>query len=129
MSGYVDSEKLAALYAHSLCFVLPSSMEGLSIALLEAMGHGCPVIVSDIPENTEVTGDTGFTFPVGDWKRLRDHLAELIRDPVRAALAGEACRRRALATYNWDRAVDQLEDLYLDLAGPRRSTSSAARVA
>ncbi|MBA2565172.1 MAG: glycosyltransferase family 4 protein [Gemmatimonadetes bacterium] len=114
-TGYVDSGTLAALYAHAFLFVLPSYMEGLSIALLEAMSYGCPVAASDIPENREVVGEAGFTFPAGDWQRLRDLLAELTADPERVRAAGEAGRRHVLATFSWERVVDGLERVYLEL--------------
>jgi glycosyltransferase involved in cell wall biosynthesis len=42
-------------------FVLPSDMEGMSLALLHAMGDGLCVLASDTPENREVIQDAGFT--------------------------------------------------------------------
>ena len=48
-----------------MLFVLPSDLEGLSLALLDAMGAGLCVLASDIPENREAVEDAGFTFRQG----------------------------------------------------------------
>ena len=42
-----------------LAFCIPSTIEGLSITLLEAMSHGRICIASDIPANKEALGDSG----------------------------------------------------------------------
>ncbi|NIP58594.1 MAG: glycosyltransferase, partial [Gemmatimonadetes bacterium] len=57
-----------AFYREADAFVLPSRSEGMSNALLEALAHGLPCVVSDIPENREVVRDgrTGLVFPAGD---------------------------------------------------------------
>ena len=47
---------------NAMIFVLPSDMEGLSLALLDAMGAGLCVLTSDVPENREVVDGAGFTF-------------------------------------------------------------------
>ena len=57
MAGFQSGNSLRQLYAHAGLFVLPSSHEGLPIALLEALSYGLPVLVSDIPSNLEVVGD------------------------------------------------------------------------
>ena len=44
---------LAELYSNAYCYVLPSTIEGQSIGLLEAMSYGLPCVVGDIPENKE----------------------------------------------------------------------------
>jgi len=44
-----------------MIFVLPSDMEGLSLALLDAMGAGLCVLTSDVPENREVVDGAGIT--------------------------------------------------------------------
>jgi len=57
LTGMVKNEKLAELFSHAALFVLPSSHEGLSLSLLEAMSYKRKVVVSDIPANLAVNLD------------------------------------------------------------------------
>ena len=54
LTGFIKGDKLQTLLSHAAMFVIPSSHEGLPIALLEAMSYGLPVLASDIPANKEV---------------------------------------------------------------------------
>ena len=47
LTGFVKGQKLHSLLTHTRCFVLPSSHEGLPIALLEAMSYKLQVIISE----------------------------------------------------------------------------------
>ena len=58
--------------------MLPSSHEGLPIALLEAMSYRLPVIVSDIPANKEMGLDASCYFETGNIEQLADRLQEII---------------------------------------------------
>jgi glycosyltransferase involved in cell wall biosynthesis len=80
-TGHVKGEALAQLFGHAYAFVLPSHLEGQSVALLEALGAGRAVLVSDIPENLEAIEAGGFTFRVGDVADLRSKLAWLVANP------------------------------------------------
>jgi glycosyltransferase involved in cell wall biosynthesis len=110
--GWVDQQTLAELYSNCALFVLPSSMEGLSVALLEAMSYGAPVLVSGIPENVEVIGDAGVTFQVGNLKDLTSQLSRLILDPVGRHSMGERGRQRVREHFTWDDAVRSFERVY-----------------
>lgn len=81
--GFVDGERKAELYANTHCFVLPSDLEGQSIALLEAIGYGIHVICSDIQENRAVSGGYCMTFHAGDADDLLHKLQEADRMPFR----------------------------------------------
>ncbi|TAN59219.1 glycosyltransferase, partial [bacterium] len=77
-TGYQNGEILRELYSNAYLFVLPSELEGLPIALLEAMSYGKTALASDIPENREVMGDFGFTFRTNDTKNLAEKLKILL---------------------------------------------------
>ncbi|RJP56308.1 MAG: glycosyltransferase family 1 protein [Candidatus Auribacter fodinae] len=57
MMGYMDKNKLVALYNMASVCVLPSFYEGFGLPVLEAMSCGTPVIVSDSDWGREITGD------------------------------------------------------------------------
>lgn len=54
---YVPDEDLPLLYKNAVCFILPSLYEGFGLPVLEAMVHGCPVIVSNVSSLPEAGGD------------------------------------------------------------------------
>jgi glycosyltransferase involved in cell wall biosynthesis len=74
-------------------FVLPSELEGLSLALLDAMAAGVCVLASDIPENNEVVDGAGFTFQRGDQADVERMLDLLPRKQLREAV-GQTYRQR-----------------------------------
>lgn len=127
-TDYVHGAELEALLDHAYAAVLPSTLEGLSIALLEALAYGRCVLVSDIPENLEVVGDAAPHFRSKDVAGLAAALRRLGDDPAEVE-AYEAEVRRDLATrFTWDKVVDQLETVYRDvLAGKRAATVEAPR--
>jgi glycosyltransferase involved in cell wall biosynthesis len=85
--GGVDDVTLAELYDAATVLALPSTYEGFGLPVLEAMAHGCPVVVSDAACLPEVVGDAGAVVPLGDV----DALAAALASPP----DGEAGRERA----------------------------------
>ena len=108
MTGFVKGDKLHALLTHARCFVLPSSHEGLPIALLEAMSYGLPVIVSDIAANVEMGLAADSYFPLGDVQALR----RKIQDNINKEVSHE---QYDLTKYGWDRIADQVSRVYQSL--------------
>jgi glycosyltransferase involved in cell wall biosynthesis len=82
------------LLAAADIFVLPSEREGLSFALLEAMGHGLAVVVADGAGNPEAIGDAGVVVAAGDRGELARALTELARDDNLRGSLGRAARKR-----------------------------------
>jgi glycosyltransferase involved in cell wall biosynthesis len=111
LTGYLNGEALAQLYSHAGAFVLPSSHEGLPIALLEALGYGLPVLASAIPANLEVGLEGSSYFPLGDVHALADALRRASQTPL-----GEqerlARRQWAVHTYDWNRIAQQTLAVY-----------------
>ena len=89
--------------------VLPSDQEGLSLALLEAMGTGVCVLTSDTPENCEVIEGTGFTFKRGDVLDLERMLGSLLSDPRLRASSGISGQQRARQHYLWETIVKEID--------------------
>lgn len=114
-TGFVHGEVLDELYSNAELVVLPSSLEGLSIALLEGMSYGRCCLVSDIPPNREAGADCAPYFPSGDATVLGARLAELLGDDEARARYGAAARRRVLETYSWERAAAATLAVYRDL--------------
>lgn len=76
LTGFQSGLELAELYANAGIFVLPSSHEGLPIAMLEALSYGLPVYASDIPANLEVGLPNHNYFSLGNVEQLSRMLNE-----------------------------------------------------
>lgn len=111
-TGYQHGAVLDQLYAHAYACVHPSEVEGLPIAVLEAMGHGRAVLVSDIPENLEAIGDAGMQFRVRDTESLRAALETALRNPAMVTAIGARARQRIAVEFDWDRIAAATESVY-----------------
>jgi glycosyltransferase involved in cell wall biosynthesis len=112
---WVYGRALDELLTNAALFVLPSDMEGLSLALLDAMGAGVCVLASDIPENREVIENTGFTFQLGDAADLERMLRLLLSDPNARTVAGRNAQARVRERYLWPRIAAQVAQSYVEL--------------
>ncbi len=122
MAGYVYGESLQELYANAAAFVLPSSLEGLPLTLLEAASYGTPVVASDIPPHVEILQDDApghHLFPSGSRAALTEALVAVLSDPERERKGARALQERILAAYRWDDVVDATERVYLDVVAGR----------
>ncbi|HUO25118.1 MAG TPA: glycosyltransferase family 4 protein [Candidatus Aquilonibacter sp.] len=117
MLDWVCGDALDELLTNAMLFVLPSDLEGLSLALLDAMGAGLCVVASDLPENREAIEDAGFTFRNGDAADLADRLRFLIANPAVRDAAGRAAKLRVQKHYQWAQIVAEIEDVYLEVVG------------
>lgn len=130
--GYVYGDMLAELYSNASAFVLPSTVEGLPLALLEALSYGLPVVVSDIEPHREVGIDShGYRlFPTGDEDALADTLRAVFAGAPYERAGAAAHQARIRTEYTWDAAARSLEEVYLRLAGRtvRQRASAPGRV-
>src|SRR5262249_895898 len=124
MAGFQSGETLSQLYAHAGLFVLPSSHEGLPIALLEALSYGLPVLVSNIPPNIDVVSDPAHVCCVDDACGLSSKLVVLTRSKPDAS-EREATRRESARRYDWTSIALQTSAAYRELTGSRHSRARA----
>ena len=109
--------------------VLCSFTEALSLAALEAMALGKPVVHSAVGGAAEIIGpgSTGFLFPVGDTQALVDKLAVLADGPLRRAM-GQRARAAVVKSFSEGAMVDAYERLLFKLATPPSSVPLDLRV-
>jgi glycosyltransferase involved in cell wall biosynthesis len=113
-------DRLELLRATDL-FVLPSTAEGLSLALLEAMAAGCAIVATDAGEHRAVlagAGDgAGLVIPVYPLEPALGEAMERLRgDPAARRRLGEAARSRVVADHSLDAYVADLLGLYASAA-------------
>ena len=127
MLSWVSGETLDELLTNAMIFVLPSDLEGLSLALLDAMGAGLCVLTSDVPENRELVEGAGFTFQRGHAADLAEHLKLLIASPAVREAAGKKARRRIEEHYQWQQITDDIEKAYFEVLGWKRTSSGVSK--
>lgn len=114
LTGFIKGKKLHSLLTNCLCYCLPSSHEGLPIALLEAMSYGVKVIVSDIPANKEVGLPESDYFPVGNVDALTEKLKTVVNQPLQHI-------DYDMKKYDWEKIADQVRDVYWRNRGGSRT--------
>lgn len=116
-----NTPELQELYAAADLFCLPTRADFSSIATLEAMATGLPVVVGatgGIPELVD-DGRTGLLLEPGNLGQLSDTLDELVRHPARRLEMGRAARAACESYYNTARQVSEIVDI-VDGAIPGR---------
>jgi glycosyltransferase involved in cell wall biosynthesis len=102
-------------------FAVPSSREGLSNALLEAMATGLPCAIATIPGVTDAviaSGSNGFAVPAGDVGALRDALARLMADGSLRQEVGRRARQTIVDRFAIGAIADRYFSLYSGLIAP-----------
>ena len=125
---WVSGEDLDELLTNAMLFVLPSDLEGLSLALLDAMAAGVCVLTSDVPENRELVDGVGFTFQRGNVLDLERMLDFLARHAEAREAAARAARERIREHYLWREISRQTERVYWELMGWNSAAVEAQNV-
>ena len=107
-------------------FVLPSLEEGMSVALLEAMAAGLPIVASDIPGNRDVVADgrEALLVPVEDSGALAAAIHRVFDEPDLATRLGTAARELAAERFSLAAMADRYLELFESLV---RAKSSQGR--
>lgn len=120
-TGFVDDTQLNWLYSNAKAYVFPSLMEGFGLPGLEAMGHGTPVVSSDMGSLPEVYGEAAHYFDPADTTDMARAIDEVIDDKTLSKkLIKDGYEQ--FKKYSWLRTAKQTHQIYLDaLADPEDS--------
>lgn len=114
-----EQERIRILRAAD-CFILPSEVEGLSLALLEAMACGAAPIATDAGGDGEVVQGVGIGVrPSHLEEDLEEAILQLARDPERSRQMGRLARERVVQRHDLHQQTQQLLSLYRQLIQER----------
>lgn len=94
--GYVPDERMPQAFAAADAFAMPGVAELQSIATLEAMASGLPVVAADAMALPHLVDDNGYLFQPGDVIGMAKHLTALLTDAELRERMGRASRELAL---------------------------------
>jgi glycosyltransferase involved in cell wall biosynthesis len=111
--GYVPREEIHRYYASAHVFALPSYNEGMSVATLEAMAAGLPIVITRTGGTSDLVEDgvNGLIFDWPDVETLTAHLQRLALNRALARQLGAASRARA-AMFTWEAATQRYLELF-----------------
>lgn len=107
------------LLAATDLFVLPSLWEGLSVALLEAMAAGKPIVATAVAGTTQcmIHGETGLVIPPRDGKALGDAILWMLSEPEQARAMGQAAKQHVVQNFSAQKQALEHIALYRRLMG------------
>jgi glycosyltransferase involved in cell wall biosynthesis len=111
-AGYLYGDDTNVLMKNAFAYVQPSLIEGLSPVILTVMGLGTPLICSDIPENTFITGSNATHFTSGDIGSLAEKMKFCIDNKSRILEMADRGRIDILERFNWDSVVSQYLEIF-----------------
>lgn len=108
-------------YRKAGIFVLPSRIEGMSNALLEAMSWGLPCVVSDIPGNRALVdhNSDGLIIPVDNSSALTDTIMSLLHNPDTRSSLGRQARNKISSIFEIHCVADRLIGIYRNQIGKK----------
>jgi glycosyltransferase involved in cell wall biosynthesis len=126
--GWIDSEAAEERLRTAHLLVLPSYMEGMPNAVIEAMAAGLPVVATDVGAVVDVVSDgvSGFVIPPRNTDRLVEAVRELFVDARLRERMGRAGWHIAKDRFSAERAVDQIVALANRVCGREVSLGSAS---
>ena len=128
-AGELRGSRLAEIVRGAGLFTLPSDLEGLPLAMLEAMQEGVPVLASDIPPHQQLLNEQrGVLFKAGDVDSCVHSLDWAINNPQEVALMAQSAQKYVKTYYNWDHITAENLKLYTTLTNSSNPLSTSNNI-
>ncbi|MFB2555928.1 glycosyltransferase [Herbiconiux liangxiaofengii] len=113
-TGYVTEEEKQRLYTRATVFAMPSIAELQSIATMEAMASGLPVVAADAMALPHLVhdGENGYLFEPGSAEQLADRLEKVLRMPQEELDRFKRESLSIVAAHDINRTLTIFEHLY-----------------
>jgi glycosyltransferase involved in cell wall biosynthesis len=112
-AGELHGAELAEIVRGAGLFVLPSDVEGLPLAMLEAMREGIPVVASDIPAHQQLLlGGQGVLFRAGEVDSCLDALSWAAQHTGEMKAMATKAKKHIQMKYNWDQITSETLSVY-----------------
>lgn len=111
----ISTEQMVHYYAEASIAVVPSVYEGFGLPAGEAMACGVPVVATDGGALPEVVGDAGVIVPAKNVDAMAAAIDELLRDPARRQVLGDAGRERILDKFCWQVCAREMSQYYREV--------------
>lgn len=122
--GHVTDDELPGIYERATVFVMPSIAELQSIATMEAMASGRPVIAADAMALPHLVhdGDNGYLFPPGDVEALAERLRRVLAADQKELSRLSENSLHLIQSHDIQRTLGIFEDLYRGVGEPAPTT-------
>lgn len=117
-----NTEPLLNLYRTADIFIQPTRADTHSVAALEAMAMGLPVLATNVGGIADiiVEGETGYFIQMDDVQNMSERLRDLVKDPELRLRMGQSGRSRVEEHFNLQHISDKIVDLLKDASASRR---------
>jgi glycosyltransferase involved in cell wall biosynthesis len=124
--GAVPQDRLPALYRRAALFVAPfvrdssGDQEGLPVALMEAVGCGCPVVAGQVQGLSDLLGGLAAEVCVDptDAGALAEAVLDSLEQPQQARDRADAIRASAMGWVDWESVASRYGDLLMECIAP-----------
>jgi glycosyltransferase involved in cell wall biosynthesis len=116
-TGFVPDEDLPNLYTLADCFIMAGTVELQSIATMEAMASGLPVLAVRAMALPELVrdGENGFLFEHGNISQMAEQIVRLLGNQSLRQKMGQTSLQ-IIQSHNIDRVIEKFEALYQEIA-------------
>jgi glycosyltransferase involved in cell wall biosynthesis len=123
-TGWLNNQEIQNLAAKCSIGIFPSRIESFGLSVVEAMATGLPVIAARggaVPENIK-DGVTGTLVPVNNSDALAEAINKALENPQYSETMAIAAKSAVKKKFSWDRAADNMIEIYKNLCMKTSST-------